>query len=326
MNPNTKEKVAFALKDAQGKYLSGQELSKKFSLSRTAIWKQVAALRKEGYVIEALPRQGYQLISSPDRLLPTEIKYQLRTKVLGRNIYYFPKTHSTNNVAKTLATQNVSSGTLVVAERQEWGRGRLRRSWFSPLGGVWFSLILRPSFSPVEAPKITLSTAVCLAKIIRSLFTLKAQVKWPNDVLIEGKKVAGILVEMASQPERIDYLVVGIGINANISRQIFPVALRSTATSLLEARGEPVDRALFLKLLLKDLEEEYKKLERGQVKKLPERWEQFSYTFGKQVEVTTAEDKTRGQDIGLDEQGALKVKLAHGGVKTFLAGDVQLLR
>lgn len=326
MNLNTREKVAFALKDAQGKYLSGRKLSEKLSLSRTAVWKQVEALRKLGYVIEALPRQGYRLISSPDRLLPTEIKYQLKTKVLGRNIYYFPEIHSTNDVAKTLLAQNVPSGTLVVAEQQESGRGRLKRGWFSPLGGIWFSLILQPSFSPAEAPKITLSTAVCITETIRDFLGLKAKVRWPNDVLIEGKKVAGILVEMTSQLERIEYLVVGVGINANLSWRVFSPSLRSTAVSLSEAKGEPIDRTFFLKLLLKNLEEEYEKLEKGKVKRLREKWEQLSYTLGGQVEVTTTEGKTRGQDIGLDDQGALKVRLAHGGIKTFPAGDVQLLR
>jgi len=233
---STKDQLLLYLKERKGDWVSGEALSNKIAVSRSAVWKHICKLREEGYVIESSPKKGYLLRKAPDLLFPNEIREGLDTKVFGkRDIVYFTETDSTNTRAKDLAARGAPEGTLVISERQTKGRGRKGRSWFSPSqGGIYTSLILRPSISPSEAPKITLLSAVVVAETLRSLTGLSAIIKWPNDILINGKKIAGILTEMSTEMDAIDYIVVGLGLNVNTPD--FPDDIREKATSIFRNR------------------------------------------------------------------------------------------
>ncbi len=320
------EEILYFLKDKKGEYISGEYLSKRLSLSRTAIWKQIQTLKSQGYKIDASPRLGYRLCFVPDLLLPAEIRYKLSTKILGKEIHHFKEVESTNDVAKDLAIRGAPEGTIVVAEVQMRGRGRLDRGWFSPPGGIWISLILRPSMSPADIPKITLMTSVAVAKAISEVTGLGVKIKWPNDILLDGKKVAGILTEMGAEADRLNFVVVGIGINANVDIDIFPPDIEPHATSVKRALGENVDRLKLLRCLLERLERKYIRLQEGKFKGILNEWKGLCTTLGSQVKISTVDGEIQGKATGVDEHGALILKLASGKTKTIYAGDVTILR
>ena len=208
-------------------YLSGEEISRQLAVSRTAVWKHIQELKNHGYEIEAHPRKGYRLKSRPDLLLPEEIRAGLATQLLGKQIVHFYDTSSTNNEAKRLAADDAIEGTIVVSEAQTLGRGRLNRGWFSPPGGgVWVSVILRPPFPPQEAPKCTLMAAVATVEAIREASGLNCGIKWPNDILWQGRKLVGILTEMSAEMDAINFVVLGIGINVSLQESDFHEELR----------------------------------------------------------------------------------------------------
>ncbi|MEW6188515.1 MAG: biotin--[acetyl-CoA-carboxylase] ligase [Actinomycetota bacterium] len=318
------DEVLYFLKDKKGEYVSGEYLSKRLSLSRTAIWKQIQTLKSQGYKIDASPRLGYRLCFVPNLLLPVEIRYKLSTKILGKEIHHFKEVGSTNDIAKDLAIRGAPEGTIVVAEGQTRGRGRLDRRWFSPPGGIWISLILRPSMSPADIPKITLMTSVAVAKAIGEVTGLRVEIKWPNDILLRGKKVAGILTEMGAETDRLNFVVVGIGINANVD--IFPPDLEPHATSVRRVLGESVDRLKLLRCLLGRLERKYIRLQEGRFKGILNEWKELCATLDAQVKISTVDGEIQGKAIGVDEHGALILKLASGKTKTIYAGDVTILR
>ena len=216
MATNTRHHLLVSLKEAHGNWVSGEELSRKLGVTRTAIWKQACSLRNEGYIIDSSTRKGYMLREALDRLLPAEIGASLRSKRLGHRIVFEKEVDSTNRLARDLAISGAVEGTLVVAETQTGGRGRKGRKWFSPPGeGIYVSLVLRPRFQPAEAPKMTLLAGVALAETLIPAVPSRVTIKWPNDVLAGGKKIAGILIEISTQIDAIDYMVVGVGLNVN---------------------------------------------------------------------------------------------------------------
>lgn len=271
-----KSEILALLKKNQPGFVSGEEISDSLQVSRTAIWKHIKALREDGYVIESHPRVGYRLVSVPDRLYPDEITTHLRTRLIGKSVVYFPETVSTNDAAKELAAAGIPEGTLVVTEEQTGGRGRLGRAWHSPAGrGIWLSVILRPDINPMDAPKITLLTAVALARTLAAYPGIKPGIKWPNDILVEGRKIAGILTEMNAELDRVNFIVLGIGININTSLKEFPAELRDTATSLYTAAGRHWDRLEFLAKMLENLEELYLMLTQGRFPAIIKEWKSF---------------------------------------------------
>jgi len=323
MNPS-KELVLKYLTDNAGEYLSGEELSTKLSLSRTAVWKHVQALRQAGYKIEATPRRGYRLIGIPDLLLPVEITRHLKTKTLGRRIYYHKRIGSTSDLAKELAMAGAPEGTLVVAEEQTRGRGRLDRQWLSPKGGIWSSLILRPSINPIDAPKITLLAAIGLAEAIGQITGLDARTKWPNDVLIARKKVAGILTEMDAELDRIHHLVLGVGINANFGMDRFPSQLGQEVTTLRKELNKDVPRVALLARFLERFEQGYFQLIQGKFDFLIEEWLKLDQVVGKEIRVATAEGILEGKALGINEHGALIFQDKNGEKKLLSAGEVTM--
>ncbi len=312
------------LRDEPGRYVSGEEVSRRLAVSRTAIWKHIRALKQDGYDIEAHPRLGYRLCRTPDLLLPAEIEARLKTKKLGRAIAYFRRVESTNNEAKKLAAAGCPEGQIVVAEEQSVGRGRLSRGWFSPFArGVWFTIVLRPPFNPQDAPKCTLLAAVAVCRAIRRTTGVACGIKWPNDILYDGKKLVGILTEMSAEMDAINHIVIGIGVNVNIGADDFPPELRDLATSLFLAAGRHLPRVDILMAVLEELERVYEQtLGQGFAPVLDE-WRRESLTLGRTVDVIGSGRRFSGVAVDIDADGALLVRTADR-VERVLAGDVSI--
>jgi len=301
-----KGKILKALRES-GDYLSGETLSKQLGISRVSIWKHIRSLKGDGYIIDASPK-GYRLVSSPDLLLPYEFPG------LEQKIHYFQAIGSTMDAARELAKKGVEEGTIVIAEAQTRGRGRLSREWLSPKGGIYFTIILRPKVSPAYASRINLMAAVAVASTIRELFGLKAELKWPNDVLIEGRKVCGILAEMNAEMDVINFVNVGIGINANTSVTRF----EKMATSLEDALGKEISRKEFLSALLVEIRWWQDLLMEVD---LLEEWKKLSTTLNKDVKVVASGEAIVGWAIDVDTTGALIIRERNGSLRNAMAGD-----
>ncbi|WP_334077128.1 biotin--[acetyl-CoA-carboxylase] ligase [Paenibacillus sanfengchensis] len=309
----------------EGKYLSGEEISKRLSISRTAVWKQINKLREEGFEFEAVSRKGYRLVHSPDKLDPQRVLQELRTRSFGRHLKLVEVTTSTQEEVRLLAEQGAPSGALVVAEEQTGGRGRQGRKWFSPpRKGVWMSLLLRPERPLSFAPQLTLLIAVAVCRAIRKTSGVDAGIKWPNDLLVQGKKVCGILVESVSEDERIRYCIAGIGIDVNVEARELPADLQPVATSLKIESGQTQDRAALIAAVMNELEELYFLYEQEGFTPIRHLWEALSVTLGKRVTVQTPQGEMSGVADALDESGALVLLDENGEPYTLFSGEVQL--
>ena len=314
------------LKQSGNDFLSGEDLAERLNVSRTAIWKHINALRDSGYDIESVPRSGYRLINSPDLLSAEEISTALSTKILGSTIKYFTSTDSTNNQAKKLAMQGATDGTIVISEEQLGGRGRLSRMFFSPkYKGIWFSVILRPKFLPQEAPKCTLLAAVAIAKAIDEATGIKVGIKWPNDILYNGKKIVGILTEMNAEMDCVNYIVIGMGINVNITFDEMPDDIKETATSLKQIAKKDISRLKLLTSILNNLEELYLAVQERGFAPIFDEWRKYSITLNQHIKVIGVNDSEtfEGVAVDIDNDGALLVK-TNGQIKRVLAGDVSI--
>lgn len=322
------------LKANKGDYVSGQEICKMMGVSRTAIWKHVNVLRKSGYIIKSSTKKGYMLIEEPDIITYDEVNPYLKTKYIGRNYIYMESVNSTNVLAKNLS-QDMSDGSLIVAEEQTAGRGRLGRSWESPKGeGIWMSIFLKPDIVPQDTPLITHVAALAVVRAIEKVTGIVPQIKWPNDVVINGKKVCGILTELSAEIEAVNYVVVGIGINVNIKE--FPDQLKDVATSLLletrregikkvsDDRKDLVDRKLLLAEVLNNFEILYERFLNGQIVHIIEESKKFSITIGKPVKVITREGGFDAIAVDIDNKGALIVERDDGRRETVIAGEVSV--
>ncbi len=319
-----REKILCELKQKREKYVSGGKLSSDLRISRTAIWKHINSLKKLGYEIEAKPKKGYRLVKSPDILMPEEIKIGLKTRFIGRNLRYFDSVSSTSIVAKQLAEEGSEEGTLVIAESQSMGKGRLGRSWASPEGGIWLSIILRPKISPSAVQLVSIAAGVAAANAIRKL-GLDAKLKWPNDVTIGDKKVCGILTELAAEVEAVRYAVLGIGINANNDVEDLPLEVQTGATTLKKELGGPIARANFVQQLLQELEARYTLFQRDPVGILNE-WRSLSATLGRKVQINTQGESFTGMARNISSNGCLIVELEDGSIKQVISGDCLSIR
>ncbi|WP_135613115.1 biotin--[acetyl-CoA-carboxylase] ligase [Methanococcoides sp. AM1] len=309
--------ILIALKEAGKEPISGEELGERLGISRTMVWKYIKGLEEDGYVIGSSPGSGYNLVSVPDKLYPSEISIGLDTDIIGKELHYFETVDSTNDMAKKMGFK-AEEGTVVIAEMQESGRGRKGDRWVSPKGGIWLSVILKPGILPAHAPRLTLMAGVAVAKTIRQ-FGVDASIKWPNDVVIGNKKVCGILTEMDAEVDHIGFVVIGIGINANVSVEELPEELRDSSTSLSSIKGESINRASFVQALLRSLETEYLRFKVEGFSKILEDWISLSDTIGSQVEVITPQKIIAGKATGITAEGALIVETAEG-VKEVMAG------
>jgi BirA family biotin operon repressor/biotin-[acetyl-CoA-carboxylase] ligase len=326
MAANTRHHLLVSLKEAHGNWVSGEELSRRLGVTRTAIWKHACSLRSEGYAIDSSTRKGYLLRETLDRLLPAEIEASLRSVRLGRRIVFEREVDSTNRLARDLAIAGAAEGTLVVAESQTGGRGRKGRIWFSPAGeGIYVSLILRPRFQPAEAPKMTLLTGVALAETLVPVVSTRVTIKWPNDVLVAGKKVAGILIEIATEIDAINYMIVGVGLNVNTPAGHFPSDLRKRATSLAVETGHPIARAAILGAFLERFERYYDLVGREGFSPVIRRWRALSDMTGRPVRVHSFGRSVEGTIAGIDDDGVLLLTGADGAVERVISGDVEFL-
>jgi len=306
-------------------FASGEALSGKLGLSRTAVWKVVNALRDRGYAIEAVPSRGYRLIRVPDRLTALEILPLLETHDLGRTVHAFDSLGSTSEHAFRLAAEGAEHGELVVAEHQTAGRGRRGRSWASPAGkNLYASLVLRPELPPQRAPELTLLAAVAVAETLRGDGVV-ASIKWPNDLQVGGKKIAGILTELSAEADRVHFVVLGIGVNLNAGPSDFPADVAETATSVQRVLGRRVNRATFLVRLLRSVEQWLDLHEQQGFEPVRARWRALSSTLGEEVLVKAERRELRGRAEDIDVDGALLLR-TEGGLERVLAGDVEQVR
>ncbi|MEW5705526.1 MAG: biotin--[acetyl-CoA-carboxylase] ligase [Actinomycetota bacterium] len=320
---STELMIIKALKEVEGSYISGEELAQRASVSRAAVWKHIKTLRDKGYGIEAIPKVGYKLVRSPDAILPEEIIPILKTRSFGRQIIYRRILGSTNDLAKKLAEKGASEGTVIIAEEQSKGKGRLNRSWTSPPGGIWLSAILRPEVLLAEASRFTILAAVAVAKAMEKL-GVQPDIKWPNDILIEGRKVCGVLLELSSQIGQVDYLVMGFGVNANFKLDAIPSDFRDNVTTLYEVLGRKINRSFFISELLYELEDSYRRLLAGGWKSILADWLKRCKMLNQSISLQTIRGTVEGEFIGVDDLGAIRIKLPGGRIKKFAAGDVTI--
>ena len=323
MNMNAKDELLKRLLEAEGKPISGQEFADEFGLSRTAIWKYIKEFEEDGYEIEPIRKKGYVLISSPDLVNAANIQKYLQTVAYGRSIEYHSSCGSTQNLAYDAAQMGAPDGTLVVSEEQTAGKGRLSRHWDSAAHkGIWMSLIVRPSLMPQQAPQMTLVAAVAIARAIENVTGIEATIKWPNDILINGKKMTGILTELQSEPDRVKAIILGIGMNVNQDEEDFPEELKEIATSLKIACGTQVDRAKLIAEILGFIElytKMYEKHGFGPIKLL---WEGYSNTAGKRIRAVMLNETIEGTALGISEDGLLELKLDDGSVRGIYSADI----
>lgn len=307
-------------------FVSGEELSRHLGISRTAIWKHINGLRAQGYQIEAVPSRGYRLVAAPNRLSSAQVTAGLDTSRIGGEIICLNQTDSTNTVAFKLAHEGAAEGTVVLADTQSSGKGRLGRVWLSPPGvNLYCSVILRPPISPMSACQLTFLSAVAVARAVEGCTALEPQIKWPNDILIDGKKVAGLLNEMNAETEKVNFVVLGIGVNLNMRQEQFGTDLRHPATSLLEAGAKEVDRIVFTRRLLTELDRLYGIfLEQGEGPVRAE-WLERARIAGRKVKVSVGNREFEGVVAGVDAFGALLVDCPGGHREIVLSGDVTLV-
>ena len=321
------EKILQLLRESASAFISGEEISHRLKVSRTAVWKRMNYLRTLGYEIEASTRTGYRLIRSPDLLTPSEIKPLLKTKWIGKKIHYFETLDSTNSQAYQLALNGAEEGEVVVAESQERGKGRLGRHWFSPpFLNLYLSVVLRPNISPHQASLITLMAAVATADAIRKFSGLLPLIKWPNDILLGGRKVAGLLNEIQSEMDRIHFVILGIGINLNMDEKMFSEEIKSIATSLKIEMGQTISRKNFLQSLLQELENWYTIFMKQGSTMILKAWRDRAQLKGRQVKVTSFGEILIGVAVDVDSDGALILEMADGKRKRVVAGDVEYFR
>lgn len=318
------EEILKLLIENKPNFISGEKICQTLNVSRTAVWKRIKKFQQMGYEIEAIPRSGYRLIRSPDLLTNSELKSILKTKRIGKKIHYFPVIDSTNSKAYQLALQGASEGEVVISESQESGKGRLGRKWFSPpYLNLYISIILRPNILPNKASMITLLSAVATAEAIKNYLNISPTIKWPNDILINGKKVAGVLNEINSEMDQIHFIILGIGVNINIDKDTFPVDLRKSATSLRIETGKIISRKEFTCKLLEEIEIWYETfLEKGG-QPIIESWKKWANIKGKNVKVSSFNEIIHGKAIDIDSEGALIIESENGELKRIVAGDVE---
>ncbi len=319
------DKIVTLLKSHQKEFLSGQQISTTLDLSRTAVWKCIKKLKSLGYKIESKKNTGYKLVTKTDLLLPWEITNGLKTEIIGNKIYYFDTIDSTQNFATELAKKPHENGSIVIAKTQTAGRGRLDRKWESPKGGIWLSVLLRPDFDISHVSLFSLATSLALAIAIEKTFKMKPKLKWPNDVTINNKKVAGILIDASIETNKIDYLIAGIGINfridpKQIEKKITDKGTRHGITTLIK-KDQISDPVNFIQEFLYQLEAYHKKMMTGDIKEIRKGWIKRSSTIGKNVKVITSTSTISGKALSIDENGSLLISTKNK-IQRIMAGDI----
>ena len=287
--------------------VSGEILSARLGVSRVSVWKHIKKLQELGYNIEATPK-GYLFISAPDALYPWEFGEK------EHNIHYFDEVESTMDIARELARKQCPHFTVVIAGHQKKGRGRLKRSWLSTEGGLYFTIVVRPEIPPVLSPRVNLVASMILAQTLRHMFNINAMVKWPNDVLVDGKKISGILSEMEAEIDRVSFISIGLGINVNND----PTPYEPMATSIKKILGKDVSRIEVLKAFLDHFEDA---VNGPNFDNVVAEWKKYTETLNRHVRVVTTHEVSEGLAVDVDDNGALILKLSDGSVKKIIYGD-----
>jgi len=314
-----REKLLQLLNETE--FVSGEHIAKELGVSRTAIWKQIKSLQSLGYKIESVKNKGYRILSRPDIPIPEEITFDLGTNIIGREVFYFKTISSTNNYAKQLAMDDISEGTVVVADVQTNGRGRKNRKWSSPCGGLWFSVILYPHIPPERGMLVTMASSVAVAQALKENTNLNPIIKWPNDLLIDDKKICGILTELDAELDRINYSIVGIGINVNNE---LAEDLQKIATSVFLETGSQISRVKLLRSIIKYFDEEYDKLKSGEYTKIRDDWFYYADIIGKKIQVKTEKMIIEGTVSDIDDSGCIILETTSGNVRV-VSGDIKYL-
>ncbi|WP_339186746.1 biotin--[acetyl-CoA-carboxylase] ligase [Paenibacillus sp. FSL R5-0490] len=317
------EDLLHMLLNAEGRFVSGEEISRNLSISRTAVWKHVNKLRDMGYEFEAVSRKGYRLLTKPDSIDATGLQLALDTTVFGRKAVLLASTLSTQGDVLKLAEQGQAEGAVVIAEEQTGGRGRFGRQWFSPPGkGIWMSVLLRPDLPLQHTPQLTLLTGVAVCRAVRACSGADAGIKWPNDVLIDGRKVCGILLESTVEDHEVRYCIAGIGVDVNFDPEDYPEDLTTIATSLKMETGQSVDRTKLTAAILTELEQLYFLYQKEGFGVISALWEALSVSMNREITVTNPHGIIEGKAIGLDPSGALIVEKHDGEHTLIISGEI----
>lgn len=320
-----KGEIIRLLKKSGRDFISGQDISNRLGVSRTAIWKYINQIRDDGYEIESISNRGYRIISSPDILTLEEIESYLSTNFIGRKVFHFDSIESTNSMAKSLGDSDDINGSIVISEEQTNGRGRLGRAWISPKHkGIWMSIILRPDLNPVDAVNLTQTAAAAVVKATEEL-GIRTLVKWPNDIVISNKKVCGILTEMSAELTRINYVVVGLGINVNIDEFQFPEDIRDIATSLKIQTNSLVNRQELTARILNNFEKLYTKLiDENNIEASINICRENSAVIGKDILVINRDRCIEAHVIDIDNRGRLLVEYTNGRREYIISGEISI--
>ncbi len=325
MNITVTHKIAKRLMESNGEAVSGQQLADEFGISRTAIWKHMKELEEKGYEIESVKKKGYRIVTIPDTLEPITIQTGLKTKRIGQEMEYVESCTSTQIIAHQLAQEGAPDGTVVLTETQTAGRGRMARKWDSAAHkGVWMSIILRPNVPPQKAPQFTLVTAVAIVRAIEEVTALQPNIKWPNDILLNGKKCTGILTELQSDADGIQALIVGIGLNVNQDKEDFDLEVQDIATSLKMKSGQTVNRQELVRAVLFYTElytQMYIDEGFGMLKIL---WESYSTTIGQPVRARMTNHTLEGIAEGISDDGVLQLRTLDGKLHGIYSADIEM--
>jgi len=316
-------KILSFLKAHESEFLSGQDMSDILKISRVAVWKDIKKIRSLGYKIESKQNLGYRLIDSSELLLPWEITQNLNTKFLGKRVYYFDSTDSTQNFAMEIASNDKENGTVIISKKQTMGRGRMKRKWKSPTGGIWMSIIIHPKFDVSYTTLVPIATSLALCMAIEKILKIKPELKWPNDVTLKGKKVAGVLVDTSIISNEIENMVLGIGINFKIKPHELASTIKKTpnfyGVATLVKKNE---RALpLVHQFLYELENVFQLINSRRIKKIKSEWTKRSSTIGRNVSIITGEGNINGKAVKIDSDGALIISKGKKAEK-ILVGDI----
>jgi len=321
-----REKILNILVEHEGRFVSGEEISALLGVTRAAIWKHIKAFREEGYPILSSSKKGYSLLCVPDRMEEAFIRNGMKTVHIGKKIFAYPSIDSTNTKAKELAMAGAPHGTLVLAEEQTMGKGRMGRRWVSPYGtGIWMSVILRPDIDPLDAPKMTMLGALAAARAVWEITGLEAGIKWPNDIILSRKKVCGILTEMSGDMDTVHWIVMGIGMNVNTPSDVFPADIQSVATSLLAELGQKTNRIRLIRCICEKIEAYYERwVTDKDFSAIVDECRRLSVTLGQKVRVNGVGVDFTGKAVDIDSDGVLLVQKDDGSMEKVISGDVSV--
>lgn len=321
--PSTQEQLIELLATNGAAFISGQRISEVLEISRTAVWKQMKRLEKDGYQIEAVPNKGYRIVTFPSKMSRNTLQWGLKTAWLGKSMVYQAQLASTQTKANILAQDGCAHGTVVIADKQVTGRGRMNRSWYSNNDlGIWMSIVLRPKLMPYQAPQLTLVAATVLAELIEKDIGLTPAIKWPNDILISDKKIAGILTEMQAEQDQINYIVIGIGLNVNHTKDSFEEEISQRATSLKIEASQTYQKEVLIHSLLKRFEQAYDSYLLNGFSDVKSRWESFGYKIDQLITYQSGNLEKQGIIRGISPDGALVIENDQHQIENLYSAEI----